>query len=243
MKAGHASAKARSRFTWGVATSNYQVEGAANEDGRGPGIWDTYSRLPGKIKNGDTGDVACDHYHRYLEDVALMQEFGVQAYRFSVGWPRIMPEGRGAINEAGLAFYDRLIDAVLAAGIEPWLCLYHWDLPLALQDKGGWTSRDCAQWFADYADVVARRYGDRVKRFATFNEPSVFTLFGFCLGGQAPGIVDRGMLLRAIHHVESRSRRRGRPDTRERQESVARRHSQLPTVPAGDRKAGRSGCG
>ena len=201
MNAGPASAKAPSRFTWGVSTSNYQIEGAANEDGRGLSIWDTYSRLPGKIKNGDTGDVACDHYHRYREDVALMQEFGVEAYRFSVAWPRIMPEGRGAINEAGLAFYDRLIDAVIAAGIEPWLCLYHWDLPQALQDKGGWTNRDCAQWFADYANVVAHRYGDRVKRFATFNEPSVFTLFGFCLGGQAPGIVDRSMLLRAIHHV------------------------------------------
>jgi beta-glucosidase len=201
MNAGRASAKAPSRFTWGVSSSSYQIEGAANEDGRGLSIWDTYSRLPGKIKNGDTGDVACDHYHRYREDVALMQEFGVEAYRFSVAWPRIMPEGRGAINEAGLAFYDRLIDAVIAAGIEPWLCLYHWDLPQALQDKGGWTNRDCAQWFADYADVVAHRYGDRVKRFATVNEPSVFTLFGFCLGGQAPGIVDRSMLLRAIHHV------------------------------------------
>jgi beta-glucosidase len=201
MNAGHASAKAPSGFTWGVSTSSYQIEGAANEDGRGLSIWDTYSRLPGKIKNGDTGDVACDHYHRYREDVALMQEFGVEAYRFSVAWPRIMPEGRGAINEAGLAFYDRLIDAVIAAGIEPWLCLYHWDLPQALQDKGGWTNRDCAQWFADYANVVAHRYGDRVKRFATVNEPSVFTLFGFCLGGQAPGIVDRSMLLRAIHHV------------------------------------------
>ena len=130
-----------------------------------------------------------------------MQEFGVQAYRFSVAWPRIMPEGRGAINKAGLAFYDRLIDGILAAGIEPWLCLYHWDLPQALQDHGGWPNRDCAQWFADYTDVVAQHYGDRVKRFATVNEPSVFTLFGFALGGQAPGIVDRAMLLRAIHHV------------------------------------------
>jgi beta-glucosidase len=201
MNTGTASAKPPPRFLWGVSTSSYQIEGAANEDGRGPSIWDTYSRLPGKIKNGDTGDVACDHYHRYREDVALMQEFGVQAYRFSVAWPRIMPEGRGAINKAGLAFYDRLIDAVMAAGIEPWLCLYHWDLPQVLGDKGGWTNRDCAQWFADYTNVVAHHYGDRVKRFATVNEPSVFTLFGFALGGQAPGIVDRSMLLRAIHHV------------------------------------------
>jgi beta-glucosidase len=188
-------------FTWGVSTSAYQIEGAVNEDGRGPSIWDLYSRLPGKIAGGDTGDIACDHYHRYREDVVLMQKLGIDAYRFSVAWPRVMPEGRGAINEAGLAFYDRLIDSLIGSGIEPWLCLYHWDLPQALQDEGGWTNRDCAQWFADYASVVARRYGDRVKRFATFNEPSVFTLFGYCLGGQAPGIVDRAMLLRAIHHV------------------------------------------
>jgi beta-glucosidase len=201
MNSSSASNKAPPGFLWGVSTSAYQIEGGAHEDGRGLSIWDTYSRIPGKIKDNDTGDVACDHYHRYREDVALMQEFGVQAYRFSVAWPRIMPEGRGAINKAGLAFYDRLIDAILAAGIEPWLCLYHWDLPQALQDHGGWTNRDCAQWFADYTDVVAQHYGDRVKRFATVNEPSVFTLFGFALGGQAPGIVDRAMLLRAIHHV------------------------------------------
>jgi beta-glucosidase len=201
MNTGSPSGKDTPGFLWGVSTSSYQIEGAAHEDGRGLSIWDTYSRIPGKINNNDTGDVACDHYHRYREDVALMQDFGVQAYRFSVAWPRIMPEGRGPINKAGLAFYDRLIDAVIAAGIEPWLCLYHWDLPQALGDKGGWTNRDCAEWFADYTDVVARHYGDRVKRFATVNEPSVFTLFGFALGGQAPGIVDRSMLLRAIHHV------------------------------------------
>ncbi|MGA8651905.1 MAG: GH1 family beta-glucosidase [Xanthobacteraceae bacterium] len=195
------SARSPSRFTWGVSTSSYQIEGAANEDGRGLSIWDTYCRLPGKIANGDTGDIACDHYHRYREDVALMGGLGINAYRFSVAWPRVLPSGRGAVNEAGLAFYDRLIDALVAAGIEPWLCLYHWDLPQALQDLGGWTNRDCAQWFADYADLIARRYGDRVKRYATFNEPCVFTLFGYCLGGQAPGISDRAMLLRAIHHV------------------------------------------
>ena len=225
MNAGSVSAKAPSPFTWGVSTSNYQVEGAANEDGRGPSIWDTYSRLPGKTKNGDTGDVACDHYHRYREDVALMQQFGVQAYRFSVGWPRIMPEGRGAINEAGLAFYDRLIDAVIAAGIEPWLCLYHWDLPQALQDKGGWTNRDCAQWFADFTDAdctLLRRPGEAL---CDLQRASVFTLFGFCLGGQAPGIVDRSMLLRAIHHVNLGHGARGRPAARKRQKRLARRHS------------------
>ena len=188
-------------FVWGVSTSSYQIEGATREDGRGASIWDTYCRQPGHIANGDTGDVACDHYHRYLEDVGLMRDLGIDSYRFSVAWPRVMPAGRGAVNEAGLAFYDRLIDALIAEKIEPWLCLYHWDLPQALEDLGGWTNRDSAQWFADYASVIASRYGDRVKRFATFNEPSVFTLFGYCLGGSAPGLSDHSLLLRTIHHV------------------------------------------
>src|SRR5215510_6281559 len=188
-------------FVWGVSTSSYQIEGAAAEDGRKPSIWDTRCRLKVKVANGDTGDVACDHYHRYPEDVALMKSLGVGAYRFSTAWPRVLPDGRGAPNEAGLAFYDRLIDAVLDAGIEPWICLYHWDLPQALEDRGGWTNRDSAGWFADYALLVAHRYGDRVKRFATFNEPSVFTLFGYATGWMAPGIVNRDAHLRAIHHV------------------------------------------
>ena len=188
-------------FVWGVSTSSYQIEGAAREDGRGPSIWDTYSMQPGRIANGDTGDVACDHYHRYREDIALMRDLGVTAYRFSVAWPRVLPHGRGTANEMGLAFYDRLIDALLDAGIQPWLCLYHWDLPQALDDLGGWTNRDNAGWFADYATVIARRYGDRVRHFATFNESSVFSLLGYCLGGQAPGITSRAMLLRTIHHV------------------------------------------
>ena len=201
MIAGPPPAKSPADFVWGVSTSSYQIEGAANEDGRGPSIWDVYCRQSGRIANGDTGDIACDHYHRYAEDVGLMRNLGVDAYRFSVSWPRIMPTGRGAANEAGLAFYDRLIDALIAADIEPWLCLYHWDLPQALHERGGWTNRDCTQWFADYAALVGRRYGDRVKRYATFNEPSVFTLFGYCLGGSAPGMSDHAMLLRAIHHV------------------------------------------
>src|SRR5690606_5176569 len=138
----------------------------------------TYGRT-GRIANHDTGDVACDHYHRYGEDVALMQRLGIQAYRFSVAWPGVLPRGRGPADEPGLAFYNRLIDALWAAGIEPWLCLYHWDLPQALDDLGGWTNRDSVGWFADYAALVARRYGDRVRRFATFNEPSIFTQFGF----------------------------------------------------------------
>jgi len=199
--AGANFGKPPAEFLWGVSTSSYQIEGAANEDGRGPSIWDVYCRQPGRIANGDTGDVACDHYHRYAEDVALMRELGIKAYRFSVSWPRVIPQGYGAINQAGLAFYDRLIDELAGAGIEPWLCLYHWDLPQALSEHGGWTNRDCAKWFADYATLIGEHYGDRVKRFATFNEPSVFTLFGFSLGGQAPGISDHASLLRAIHHV------------------------------------------
>ena len=217
MAAGSLRAKLSASFVWGVSTSSYQIEGAANEDGRGPSIWDTYCREPGRIANGDTGDVACDHYHRYAEDIALMRNLGVEAYRFSVAWPRVMPAGSGAANEAGLAFYDRLIDGLLAAGIEPWLCLYHWDLPQALGDRGGWTNRECVQWFADYAALIGRRYGDRVKRYATFNEPSVFTLFGYCLGGMPPAISDHTSLLQAVHHVKSCARRRRRPPTRERQ--------------------------
>jgi len=201
MVAGSPRVKLPPDFRWGVSTSSYQIEGGAHEDGRGLSIWDTYCRQSGRIANGDNGDVACDHYHRYREDVGLMCDLGVNAYRFSVSWPRVMPAGRGAINEAGLAFYDRLIDALIAAKIEPWLCLYHWDLPQALDDLGGWTNRDIAQWFADYAALLGRRFGDRVKRFATFNEPSVFTLFGYGLGEQAPGISDSISLLQAIHHV------------------------------------------
>jgi beta-glucosidase len=188
-------------FVWGVSTSSYQIEGAAREDGRGSSIWDSYCAQTGRIANSDTGEIACDHYHRYLEDIDLMRELGVSAYRFSVAWPRVLPQGRGAVNERGLAFYDRLIDAVTDAGIEPWLCLYHWDLPQALDDLGGWTSRDCVGWFADYAALIARRFGDRVRHFATFNEPSVFSLLGYCMGGQAPGVASHSLLLRTIHHV------------------------------------------
>ena len=186
-------------FIWGVSTSSYQIEGAAREDGRGLSVWDTYSHQ-GKVKNNDTGDVATDHYHRYREDVALMRKLGVNAYRFSVAWPRVLPQGRGAPNEPGLAFYDRLIDALLEVGIEPWICLYHWDLPQALDDLGGWTTRDIAGWFRDYAALVGKRYGDRVKRFATFNEPSIFILFGLGFGNKrATDHADA--LHRGIHHV------------------------------------------
>lgn len=188
----------RPDFIWGVSTSSFQIEGATREDGRGLSVWDTYCQS-GAIKNHDTGDVACDHYHRYREDVGLMKALGVQAYRFSVAWPRVLPQGSGSANEAGLAFYDRLIDALLAAGIEPWLCLYHWDLPQALEERGGWLNRESTAWFADYAALAARRFGDRVKRFATFNEPSIFTLFGRSLGKRDRGSEDE--LHRMIHHV------------------------------------------
>ena len=190
----------RHDFLWGVSTSSFQIEGAVNEDGRGMSVWDTRGHA-GLIANKDTGDVACDHYHRYAEDVALMQRLGLDAYRFSVAWPRVLPQGRGAANEAGLAFYDRLIDTLLAAKIEPWLCLYHWDMPQAIDDLGGWTTRDVVGWFADYAALIAARYGDRVKRFATFNEPSIFTLFGFAFGSGQEDRPARDNLHRAIHHV------------------------------------------
>ncbi len=196
-----AAAPQSTSFVWGASTSAFQIEGAAHLDGRADSIWDVFLRAPGRVKDNDTAETACDHYHRYTEDIALMRELGLGAYRFSVAWPRVLPQGRGAANETGLAFYDRLIDALLAAGIEPWLCLYHWDLPQALEDLGGWQNRDIAGWFADYAALVARRYGDRVKRFATFNEPCVFTLFGYGLGWHAPGVADKAALHKAIHHV------------------------------------------
>ena len=191
----------RPDFVWGVSTSAFQVEGAVKGDGRGPSIWDTRCRLAGGVWNGANADIACDHYHRWPEDVALMKQIGVGAYRFSLAWPRLLPKGRGAVNQAGLDFYDRLIDGVLEAGIEPWVCLYHWDLPQGLDDLGGWTNRDCAGWFADYAVLAAKRYGDRVKNWATFNEFSVFTMFGYAIDWAAPGVTDRSAHMKAVHHV------------------------------------------
>jgi beta-glucosidase len=188
-------------FLWGASTSSYQIEGAANEDGRGPSIWDTFCKMKDRVNHGHNGDVACDHYHRYAEDVRLMKDLGLGAYRFSIAWPRLLPTGKGSVNQAGLDFYDRLIDCLLEAGIEPWATLYHWDLPQSLDDLGGWTNRDSAGWFADYAMLCAKRYGDRVRRWATFNEFSVFTLFGYAFGWGAPSIADRAAHLSTIHHV------------------------------------------
>jgi beta-glucosidase len=186
-------------FLWGVSTAAYQIEGAVREDGRGPSIWDTFSHHPGKILGGDNGDVACDHYHRWPEDVALMRELGIGAYRLSTAWSRILPEGRGRVNDKGLEFYDRLIDGILEAGIEPWICLYHWDLPQSLEDRGGWQNRDTAAWFADYAQITVRRLGDRVKHWATFNEPNCACVKGYGDGEHAPGIRGRVSALTAIH--------------------------------------------
>jgi beta-glucosidase len=189
-------------FRWGSATSSYQVEGAVTADGRGPSIWDTFCREPGRIRDGSNGDVAADHYHRYKEDVALMKRLGAQAYRFSIAWPRVFPDGRGTLNAAGLAFYDRLVDELLAQGIEPWATLYHWDLPQALQDKGGWERRDTALDFADYAGAVADKLGDRVKYFYTLNEMASFIEHGYGIGIFAPGLkLPRDRLAQARHHA------------------------------------------
>ncbi|MBI1399494.1 GH1 family beta-glucosidase [Hyphomonas sp.] len=189
-------------FVWGASTASYQIEGAFKDDGRGLSIWDAFSAEPGRVKNGDTGNVACDHYHRYKEDVALMKAAHFGAYRFSTSWSRVLPEGRGQPNEDGLDFYDRLTDELLRQGVAPWLCLYHWDLPLALHEAGlGWTNREIVPLFADYAGLMARRLGDRIVHWATFNEPNMFTMLGYGAGVHAPGIRDREAWLDAVHNV------------------------------------------
>ncbi|MEU7693216.1 GH1 family beta-glucosidase [Microbispora hainanensis] len=187
-------------FLWGTATASYQIEGAVNEDGRGPSVWDTFSHTPGKVRDGHTGDVACDHYHRYAEDVALMAGLGVNAYRFSIAWPRVMPTGAGPVNQAGLDFYDRLVDALCERGITPVPTLFHWDLPQALEDEGGWLSRDTSRRFADYAAVVAERLTDRVRMWITLNEPFVHMVEGYGLGIHAPGRALMFDALPVAHH-------------------------------------------
>ena len=188
-------------FLWGTATSSYQIEGAWNEGGKGESIWDRFAHTPGKIKDGSTGDVACNHYHRYREDVSLMSELGLKAYRFSVSWPRILPLGKGSVNQEGLDFYSGLTDCLLEAGIKPLVTLYHWDLPQALDDLGGWANRDIAGWFADYAAVVAERLGDRVELWATLNEPQVFSMLGYFIGEHAPGLIDPLKYLSVSHNI------------------------------------------
>jgi beta-glucosidase len=187
-------------FIWGAATASYQIEGAAAEDGRGPSIWDTFARTPGKVLHGDTGDIACDHYHRLDEDLDLLRELGLGGYRFSVAWPRVMPDGRTP-NPRGLDFYERLVDGLLERGIAPMATLYHWDLPQALQDAGGWPVRATAERFADYAAHVTARLADRVSHWVTINEPWCSAFVGHLEGRHAPGVQDLGAALAAAHHL------------------------------------------
>ncbi|HEX2904388.1 MAG TPA: GH1 family beta-glucosidase [Jatrophihabitans sp.] len=188
-------------FIWGAATAAYQIEGAVTEGGRGPSIWDTFSHEPGRIIDGSTGDVACDHYHRYQADVDLMAELGLTGYRFSFAWPRIQPTGSGPVNREGMAFYDRLIDALLARDIRPMGTLFHWDLPQALQDQGGWANRETAERFAEYAGLLGHRFADRVSHWMPVNEPNVFTFLGHAVGQHAPGLTLGLESLPVAHHL------------------------------------------
>jgi beta-glucosidase len=190
-----------SGFVWGAATSAFQVEGAHDVDGRAPSVWDTFAGAPGRIEDGTDARIACDHYHRYPDDIELMSTIGVGAYRFSIAWPRVFPDGRGAMNQSGLDFYDRLVDALLAAGIDPWPTLYHWDLPQTLQDQGGWTNRDTVDAFVEFADVVSRRLGDRVAQWITHNEPWCVSVLGHAQGQHAPGLESWPDAIAASHHL------------------------------------------
>ncbi|MCV2352519.1 GH1 family beta-glucosidase [Paucibacter sp. Y2R2-4] len=190
-----------SDFRWGCSTSSYQIEGAIHEDGRGESIWDRFCSEPGRIRDGSSGAVACDHYHRWPEDLDMAQQLGVNAYRFSIAWPRLLPQGRGAVNEKGLDFYSRLVDGMLERGLQPWATLYHWDLPQALQDKGGWANRATVDAFLEYTELVARRLGDRVKHWITHNEPYCTAFLGNFEGNHAPGLKDHKTALLVCHHL------------------------------------------
>jgi beta-glucosidase len=188
-------------FVWGAATASYQIEGAVDADGRGESVWDRFCATPGKVRNGDSGAIACDFYNRYRDDVALMGELGLDAFRFSIAWPRVLPEGRGRVNEAGLDFYDRLVDELLAAEIQPYVTLFHWDTPQALEDEGGWTTRSTAEAFVEYAEAVASRLGDRVGHWITHNEPWVVAWLGYGWGLHAPGRSTDREALAAAHNL------------------------------------------
>ena len=190
-----------SNFIWGAATASYQIEGAYNQDGKGESIWDRFCRTPGKVQGGDRGDVACDHYHRYRDDVKLMKEISLNAYRFSIAWSRIFPQGKGQINQRGLDFYERVVDKLLDSGIEPFVTLYHWDLPQALQEEGGWANKDTIGYFKDYAAEVSKKLGDRVHFWITHNEPWVVSFVGHYLGIDAPGIKNLSTALKVSHHL------------------------------------------
>lgn len=188
-------------FIWGAATASYQIEGAFQEDGRGESIWDRFSHTPGKTYQGDTGDVACDHYHRYKEDIALMKELGLKGYRFSIAWPRIFPEGKGKANPRGIDFYQSLVDELLNNDIQPLVTLYHWDLPQALQEEGGWDNRKTTEYFGEYAEKIFQALGDRVQMWVTMNEPSVASLNGNAIGEHAPGFFDYPLAIRVSHNL------------------------------------------
>jgi len=225
-------------FHWGAATASHQIEGAFREDGKGESIWDRFSHTPGRVQEGDTGDVACDSYHRIADDVALLRAMNLDSYRFSIAWPRILPEGAGAVNAAGVDYYRRLVDALLDAGIRPFPTLYHWDLPQALEDRGGWPERDTAGRFADYADACMRALGDRVDHWMIFNEPSIFTLMGYLAGIHAPGRRDLEAFLLATHTVNLaqaeafRAMKAARADA-----TIGTAFSMSPCEPAGDNEA------
>jgi beta-glucosidase len=225
-------------FRWGTATASYQIEGAWQEDGKGESIWDRFAHSEGRIATGDTGDVACDSYHRFREDVALMREMNLNSYRFSIAWPRVQPAGRGAVNAKGLDYYGALVDALLEAGIRPFPTLYHWDLPQALEEEGGWPERDTAGRFADYAEILMRALGDRVDSWMIFNEPSIFTVMGYLVGIHAPGRRDREAFLRATHTVNLaqaeafRAMRAARGDA-----VIGTAFNMSPCEPAGDSEA------
>jgi len=207
-------------FIWGAATASYQIEGAAHDDGRGESVWDRFCATPGKVRNGDSGEIACDFYHRYRDDVALMRELGLDAFRFSIAWPRILPAGRGSVNEAGLDFYDRLVDELLAHEIEPFVTLFHWDTPQALEDAGGWSERATAEAFVEYTQAVVGRLGDRVRHWITHNEPWVHAWIGHAWGEHAPGRTSESDAVAAAHHLllshgwAAREIRRSSPDAR-----------------------------
>ncbi|GAH40366.1 unnamed protein product, partial [marine sediment metagenome] len=188
-------------FVWGAATASYQIEGGYNEDGKGESIWDRFCRTPGKVQDGDRGDVACNHYHRYRDDVKLMKAISLNAYRFSIAWSRIFPQGKGQVNQDGLDFYERVVDELLNSGIEPFVTLYHWDLPQALQEKGGWANKDTIGYFKDYAEEVSRKLGNRVHFWITHNEPWVVSFLGHHLGIHAPGIKNLSTALKVSHHL------------------------------------------
>jgi beta-glucosidase len=228
-------------FRWGTATAAYQIEGAWQADGKGESIWDRFAHTPGRIKGGHTGDVACDSYHRWRDDIALMQQMGLNSYRFSIAWPRIQPDGRGAANRNGIDYYGRLVDGLLAAGIRPFPTLYHWCLPQALEDAGGWPNRDLAGRFADYAELVVRALGDRVKDWMLFNEPAIFTMLGYRIGIHAPGRRDPEAFWLATHTVNlaqgeaCRALRGLDPGLR-----LGTAFSMSPCEPAGDSEADRA---